>query len=221
MLTECKGGEIPSCGRNPRESGAELWVVQSPQVGGGRGDGDARSPGEGTGHHAISMEIVGRRWSARADSPLSEVKCDALGSCCTSSHPADKRWKEQANDNQSTKEMLDSCNPCQHITFFYILIYRHAGSSLLLSAAAVSRALSFGAWGTPPGFPCRVWRAVGRRLQRVQRADLVAPRRCMGSSPTRDQTPVLCVGRRILNHWTTGEGQPITFATGGFLRPKC
>ena len=129
MLTECKGEEIPSCRRNQRESGAELWVVQSPEVGGGRGDGDARSPGEGTGHRAISMGILGRRWSARADSPLSEVKCDALGSCCTSSHPADTRWKEQANDNQPTKEMLDSCNSCQHITFFYILIYGHAGSS--------------------------------------------------------------------------------------------
>lgn len=129
MLTECKGAEIPSCRRNLRESGAELRVMQNPEVGGGRGDGDARSPGEDTGHHAISMEIVRRLWSARADSPLSEVKCDALGSCCTSSHPADKRWKERANNNQSTKEMLDSCNSCQHITFFYILIYGRAGSS--------------------------------------------------------------------------------------------
>lgn len=96
---------------------------------GRRDDGDSRSLGAGTGHHAISMEIVRRRWSARADSPLSEAKCDALGSCCTSSHPVDRRWKVRANDNQSTKEMLDSCNSCQHITPFYTLIYGRAGSS--------------------------------------------------------------------------------------------
>ena len=29
--------------------------------------------------------------------------------------------------------------------------------------------------------------------------------RPVGSSQTRDQTPVPCTGRRIPNHWTTGE----------------
>ena len=33
---------------------------------------------------------------------------------------------------------------------------------------------------------------------------LVAPPH-VGSSQTRDRTPVPCIGRRILNHWTTGE----------------
>ena len=33
---------------------------------------------------------------------------------------------------------------------------------------------------------------------------VVAPQR-MGCSRTRDQTPVPCIGRRILNHWTTRE----------------
>ena len=35
-------------------------------------------------------------------------------------------------------------------------------------------------------------------------ASVVAPQR-MGCSRTRDQIPVPCIGRRILNHWTTRE----------------
>ena len=36
--------------------------------------------------------------------------------------------------------------------------------------------------------------------------DLVAPRH-VGSSQTRDQTHVTCIGRRTFNHWTTREVQ--------------
>ena len=36
--------------------------------------------------------------------------------------------------------------------------------------------------------------------------DLVAARH-VGSSQTRDQTRVACIGRRIFNHWTTREVQ--------------
>ena len=40
--------------------------------------------------------------------------------------------------------------------------------------------------------------------------DLVAPHH-VESSPTRDQTCVPCIGRRILNHWTTREVLPANF----------
>ena len=40
---------------------------------------------------------------------------------------------------------------------------------------------------------------------------LVAPWR-VGSSQTRDRTHVPCIGRQILNHWTTGEGPGIMFS---------
>ena len=36
---------------------------------------------------------------------------------------------------------------------------------------------------------------------------LVAPQH-VGSSQTRDQTHVPCIGRSVLSHWTTREGPP-------------
>ena len=44
------------------------------------------------------------------------------------------------------------------------------------------------------------------RLQYLCRVGLVAPQHA-GSSGTRDQTHVLCMGRQIPNHWTTKEVQ--------------
>ena len=46
--------------------------------------------------------------------------------------------------------------------------------------------------------------AVVLRLQQLWLTVLAAPRH-VGSSRGRDPTSVPCVGRRILNHWTTGE----------------
>ena len=40
--------------------------------------------------------------------------------------------------------------------------------------------------------------------------DLVAPRH-VGSSQTRDQIPIPCTGRQIVNHWTTREAQNFFF----------
>ena len=44
----------------------------------------------------------------------------------------------------------------------------------------------------------------GHRTQAPGHRGLVAPRR-MGSSRIRDRTQVPCIGRWVLNHWTTRE----------------
>ena len=54
------------------------------------------------------------------------------------------------------------------------------------------------------GFSCGA-QAVGHR-----HTGLVAPQH-VGSSQTRDQTCGPCIGRQILNHWTTREVQPLSF----------
>lgn len=56
-------------------------------------------PQEPRGGHRASCHLHGDRQEAlvrKSRPPMWEVKCDALGSCCTSSHP---RWKELANDS--------------------------------------------------------------------------------------------------------------------------
>ena len=50
---------------------------------------------------------------------------------------------------------------------------------------------------------CRA-QALGIRTQRLWCTGLVVPRH-VESSQTRDQTQVPCIGRQILNHWTTRE----------------
>ena len=58
--------------------------------------------------------------------------------------------------------------------------------------------------GSPPPaswFTC--FRAHG--LQQLWLPGPAAPQHVVGSSWTRDRTRVLCIGRRILNHWTTRE----------------
>ena len=174
MLTECKGEEIPSCRRNPRESGAELWVVQSPEVGGGQGDGDPRSLGEGTGHQGISVETVRRRWSARAD-PLWEVKCGALGSCGASSHPADKRRKELANASRQ-RWWIPVTRVCISHSFKYLLIYGRAGSSFSRAGLLQWRRAGLSVSELCEGHTAwLLLQSTGglqaRRLQQVQRTD--------------------------------------------------
>lgn len=63
----------------PRESGAELWVVQEPPAGRREGRWGPQEPREGTGHQGISVEVVRRRWSARADPVMGgEMRCSVL-----------------------------------------------------------------------------------------------------------------------------------------------
>ena len=54
------------------------------------------------------------------------------------------------------------------------------------------------------GFSCCWAPALGHRLHLLWQMDLVIPLH-EGSSCTRDWTQVLCIGRWILNHWTTSE----------------
>ena len=54
------------------------------------------------------------------------------------------------------------------------------------------------------GFSCCRAQALGHRVSGVAHSGLVASRH-VGSSQTRDRTPVPCIGRQILNHWTTRE----------------
>ena len=72
---------------------------------------------------------------------------------------------------------------------------------------------SCGAWATCcSGFSCgRAW-ALGTRAQYVWCTGLVTPLR-MGTSQTRDPTHVSCIGRRILNHWTTTEAHFVSSVT--------
>ena len=50
---------------------------------------------------------------------------------------------------------------------------------------------------------CRAW-ALGVQAQELWLTGLAVPRHTV-SSRTRDQTHVPCIGKRILNHWTTRE----------------
>ena len=67
----------------------------------------------------------------------------------------------------ATNEMLDSCNSCLHIAFFYVLIYLRPRRVFLLarglSPVAASRALGFGALRGVPRLASLAehWRAVG------------------------------------------------------------
>ena len=54
------------------------------------------------------------------------------------------------------------------------------------------------------GFPCRGAQALEHAGWWLWCTGLVVPRH-VGSSQTRDRTCVPCIGRRILNHWTTRE----------------
>ena len=61
-------------------------------------------------------------------------------------------------------------------------------------------------------FHCVSW-APGVRPQQSQRMGLAAPWH-VESSQTRDQTSVPCIGRQILNHWTTRKvPKPLHFNT--------
>jgi len=58
------------------------------------------------------------------------------------------------------------------------------------------------------------------RLSNCGLQSLVAPQH-VESSWTRDQTHVLCIGRRILNHWITREVQKLCFLSLCFHISKC
>ena len=60
------------------------------------------------------------------------------------------------------------------------------------------------------GFSCFAAWALGAGLQELWYTGLVAPQH-VGSSGTRDQTRVPCIGRRILYPWTTREALSFPF----------
>ena len=67
-----------------------------------------------------------------------------------------------------------------------------------------------GAWASRcSGVSCCAARALERRLSSCGAQGLVAPRH-VGSSRTRAQTRIPCVGRQILNHCATREAQKVT-----------
>ena len=63
---------------------------------------------------------------------------------------------------------------------------------------------SCGAQAPRGGLSCCRVQALGPRAQWLWRTGFVAPWH-VGSSQTRDRTHVPCLGRWILNHWTTRE----------------
>ena len=69
----------------------------------------------------------------------------------------------------------------------------------------------YGSWASPCGiFPCCRAQALSSPAQTFEDTDFVAIPD-VGSSGTRDQTPVPCIGRWILNHWTTREGPTVLY----------
>ena len=80
---------------------------------------------------------------------------------------------------------------------------------------------SCGKWGPPLLLVCQLFTAVpflvaehlpwAPGFQYLRHTGLVALRH-VGSSPTRNQTSVPCIGRWILNHWTTREVPHLLFS---------
>ena len=94
-------------------------------------------------------------------------------------------------------------SPCPPGSGVLLDLFGCAGSSLLHEGslvAAVGAALQL--WCA--GFSLQSAGSRASRLQCLQLKSLVAVQQ-VGSSETRDRTPVPCIGRRILTHWTTGE----------------
>ena len=100
-------------------------------------------------------------------------------------------------------EIINACG----FYFIYLFTFGCDGSSLLLRLSLVrERGLRF-SWGAPASHCGVLLRSTGYRahgLQWLQPAGLVAPRH-MESPWTRDQICVPCIGRWLLNHWTTRE----------------
>ena len=82
---------------------------------------------------------------------------------------------------------------------------------LLCCAKALPRCSAWGSpWSRRPashwGLPSRGVQGLGPQASLSTALDFVAPRH-VGSSQTRDQTCDPCIGKQILNHWTTREVQ--------------
>ena len=95
-----------------------------------------------------------------------------------------------------------------HVSFVYLFSLAVLGLRCCVWAfsGCSERGLlsSCGAQASRGGFSrCRT-QALGSRAQWLWRTGFVAPWH-VGSSQTRDRTHVPCLGRWILNHWTTRE----------------
>ena len=133
---------------------------------------------------------------------------------------------EVAPEEGEQKELYQLC----FFLFFYKFIYfifGCVGSSLLhagfLQLWRAGATLHCGAWASHcSGFSCCRACALGARaqklwlvgsspqVQQLWRMDLVAQRH-VGSSWTRAQTHVPCIGRQILNHCATREALRLRF----------
>ena len=101
------------------------------------------------------------------------------------------------------------------LKFIYLFNFGCAGTLLLRCLVAMSRGCSP---GVLPGLLIAVaslvaeHRLQGTSLQQSRYTGLVAPLHAEASQ-TRDQTHVPCIGRQILNHWTTRNSQQILNST--------
>ena len=100
------------------------------------------------------------------------------------------------------------------LAFLYFWLCRVFIAASRVCLAAVSGLLSVEVCGLPVvlGKPPHI-SCVDHRLQR---AGLVAMRH-VGSSQSRDQTCVPCIGRWILNHWTTRETPSLVFCSSSLI----
>ena len=100
-------------------------------------------------------------------------------------------------------------------SFFFLIILFLSALGLRCCAQAFLRlwragaTLHCGAWASHcSGFSCCRARALGTQASVVVATGLVVLRH-VGSSRTRDRTPVPCIGRQILNHCATREAPDI------------
>ena len=82
---------------------------------------------------------------------------------------------------------------------------RHVGFSLVVACELCLSSCGAQAPEHVGSVFCDRWALSLRHGSSVNEARGLAPRLWDLSSPTRDRTHVPCIGRRILNHWTTRE----------------
>ena len=115
---------------------------------------------------------------------------------------------------------MSSLEKCLFRLFFFKFIYLFlacVGSSFLcqgfLQLRQVGTTLHHGAWASHyRGLPCCRARAPDAQAQQLWLTGLVAPRH-VGSSQTRAQTRIPCIGRQTLNHCATREALDFFYRT--------
>lgn len=226
-LLECKERKFHHAGETRGRAEPSSGSCRA-KWGGGKGDGDPRSLGEGTGHQGISVEVVRRALVSRADPVIERGEMRCSGVLRRIFAPCwQKRRKELANASHQ-RCWIPVTRVCISHSFKYLLIFDAHGlpsRALAGSSDGRARALSFGALrGHTAWLLLQSTRAGCRRagfsgcsarteLPRAGIRDLPEPGIDLLSS-------ALAEGR-ILSHWTTRTGQPITFAVWKLLRPGC